>query len=306
MTILATDGAGNRFVGKAEKKVGHTWIHSDTLMPQADEQIVDRIRNVGGAFTPSAITVGQGRTGFGGEYPWTPTGYPGTSGWWGFHYLYPFDTSNRMRIRSAIGTAVSINDAQPTSSVAQSAALLTYFGTVSGGDGKSIGIFRSQESGGVFSSIFIYAGRLVSLNPSSRYSAIRDSCIYMGVGDSSFTTNNTALCTIRYFRAGSVQGFTEVYKSGDALYSVQCAYGETPASLQVTDWIVFEPDPAEDYPYIGRVENLLLGYGAFQRGQVYYINPASQGLAMNGGSNYYIPVGRFGDRTILMRIGDPS
>lgn len=183
-------------------------------------------------------------------------------------------------------------------------------------NGNFFGNFVCAEpSPGTLKGRFTYCGILSSINPHSYYQGnFSNILVYLGCSQYSHTSTGWSSNATGWSHHNHNDPVNGGHKSllitGDALYSVTCANGETPTGLHVTDWIVFHSHPTYNNPYIGRVQNLLLGYGTgWQYGSIYRISDTSVGAAMDGGSPYYIAVGMFpgsSGRWVLMRIGNFS
>lgn len=87
-------------------------------------------------------------------------------------------------------------------------------------------------------------------------------------------------------------------QTGRAAYTISCSDGQTPGSQWATDMWVYDNNAALGYPVIGRVPNMLLGIGTYT-----YLKPVKieGNVFPDNGSPWYLPVGQFAGKTLLMR-----
>lgn len=87
-------------------------------------------------------------------------------------------------------------------------------------------------------------------------------------------------------------------QTGRAAYAIVCADGQTSSSQWATDMWVYENNSVLGNPVIGRVPNMLLGVGTYT-----YLKPVRivGDFFPDGGSPWYLPVGTFAGKTLLMR-----
>jgi hypothetical protein len=159
-------------------------------------------------------------------------------------------------------------------------------------DGYSVGIFMTQhklDSNTPYYSFFWYIGMLDDVNTNFNYYSLNN--YTKSVGLSGWQGNIVG---------GHFSGVTakNLLQTGDAQYPIVCADSQTPTSQWATDFYVFDNNATLGYPAIGRVRNLLLATGSYTIGKPVKI----QGSAMpDAGFNRWLPVGIWGDKTVLMR-----
>lgn len=89
-----------------------------------------------------------------------------------------------------------------------------------------------------------------------------------------------------------------ILESGRATYAISCSDGQTPGSQWATDLWVYDNNATLGYPVIGRVQNMLLGIGSYILNKPVKIQGS---VFPDGGSPWYLPVGTYAGKTLLMR-----
>jgi hypothetical protein len=152
---------------------------------------------------------------------------------------------------------------------------------------------------------FAYACRMQNPNPNGNiYNNTITRAFIMSGGNNSFSglTANRAL-NARHYVGGSAQ-FPLQERAGD--YNISCADGQTPTAQWATDFYAFDDNTTIGDPGMGRVPNLLLATGTYEINKVVKIEPT---VYPDAGSRYYLPVGTYANKTVLMRCFssvDPS
>lgn len=149
---------------------------------------------------------------------------------------------------------------------------------------------------------FYYFGSLINVNPNFSYYTPSSNCaIYL----SNTTTNTTvtqSMTGITYTNSLAKHYIASAQKNllqtGDAIYPIACSDGQTATSQWATDMHVFDNNATLGYPRIGTVPNMLLGTGTYT-----YLKPVKIGGSVfpDGGSPWYLPVGTYAGKTLLMR-----
>lgn len=146
---------------------------------------------------------------------------------------------------------------------------------------------------------FYYWGKLLDVNTNFNYynaSFLTQSIIIRLTVTNLLTDPLSAFDCIGYhYIAGNKKTILE---SGRAAYTISCSDGQTPGSQWATDMWVYDNNAALGYPVIGRVPNMLLGIGTYT-----YLKPVKiEGSVFpDNGSPWYLPVGTFSGKTLLMR-----
>jgi hypothetical protein len=166
---------------------------------------------------------------------------------------------------------------------------------------------------GVLAHAFGFSGFLENVNPNSYYSdSPQDSLVQLVIAQDSITTNTWNTSTTGYLKNHPTDPLRNSHRNllstGKAKYNLACVNGENPSTIFAGDFYVFDDYALLNYPYIGRIPGLLLGYDPnIQVNNIYKIASTSTGVAIDGGSPYYIAVGKYlgsTGRWVLMRIGD--
>jgi len=143
--------------------------------------------------------------------------------------------------------------------------------------------------------VFYYAGKLLNVNTNFNYynNAFVNQCVVFWA----YTVTNSVSLPISgaHFISGSQKNLLQ---TGRAVYTISCSDGQTPGSQWATDMWVYDNNSTLGFPVIGRVPNLLLGIGSYT-----YLKPVKiQGSVFpDNGSPWYLPVGTFAGKTLLMR-----
>lgn len=139
---------------------------------------------------------------------------------------------------------------------------------------------------------FFYAGTLDSVNTNGNYysnNQITKSIAF-------FTDRQSQLKIYgQHFIAGASK---RTLLTGDAIYPITCADGQTSTAQWATDFYIFDNNASLGFPVIGRVRNLLLAQGSYTIGKPVKIQGA---VSPDNGFNCWLPVGTFADKTVLMR-----
>jgi hypothetical protein len=157
----------------------------------------------------------------------------------------------------------------------------------SGYSNPGIGQFNQQR--------FFYAGKLDNVNTNFGYynASFINQCVVMS------TESNTNSISVAVVGSHYIVGAAKaLLQSGRAAYTISCSDGQTPGAQWATDVWVYDNNATLGYPVIGRVPNMLLGIGTYT-----YLKPAKiQGSVFpDGGSPWYLPVGTYAGKTLLMR-----
>jgi hypothetical protein len=150
---------------------------------------------------------------------------------------------------------------------------------------------------------FIYCGVLQDVNTNfSYYTPYNNKIIqlYIRANNNPPVTQNASTLSVNeqsnlhYIANASKNLLT----TGRAAYSIACSDGQTPGAQWATDMWVYDNNATLGYPVIGRVPNMLLGTGTYT-----YLKPVKiQGSVFpDGGSPWYLPVGQFAGKVLLMR-----
>lgn len=150
---------------------------------------------------------------------------------------------------------------------------------------------------------FTYAGILQDVNTGyGYYTSYNNKIVFLRQTMNFYqsTTVSTASLSINgsSFLHYIVGAEKSLLTSGRAAYTITCSDGQTPGAQWATDMWVFDNNATLGYPVIGRVPNMLLGIGTYT-----YLKPVKiQGTVFpDSGSPWYLPVGIFAGKTLLMR-----
>jgi hypothetical protein len=163
-------------------------------------------------------------------------------------------------------------------------------------DSNSLGIifFQSQKGSSNIWWHMNYAGILLDVNTNFSYyssSVITRSFLL----STSYQGNTNLQISGKHYIASAEKN---ILQTGRAVYAMDCSDGQTPGAQWATDVWVYDNNATLGYPVIGRVPNMLLGIGTYT-----YLKPAKiQGSVFpDGGSPWYLPVGTYAEKTLLMR-----
>lgn len=165
---------------------------------------------------------------------------------------------------------------------------------VGGSDGNYLALCFSQRNFGTNSSIinFLYAGLLADVNSNFSYYNANNST--RSIGFTLASGYSSGVIGSHYIaNAGKL-----LLQSGDAAYAIACSDGQTPNSQWATDFYAFDNNSTLGFPAIGRVRGMLLGIGSYTLGKPVKIIGS---VFPDGGSPWYIPVGTYAGKTLLMR-----
>lgn len=172
-------------------------------------------------------------------------------------------------------------------------------------DGYSLGLVICQKdlAGKSQRFDFYYAGVLKEVNTGFNYynSSIITSSIAMGIyltsgRDTSVNQNypNNSLDVIHYMLGGK-----RALNTDDAQYPIACADNQIPTTEWATDFLIFDNNSVLGNPCIGKARNLLLSTATnLTIGKPVYITGSA---VPDGGSRWYLPVGNFAGKTVLMK-----
>lgn len=165
---------------------------------------------------------------------------------------------------------------------------------VGASDGSYLSLCLSQQNFGsnVFRFNFLYAGLLADVNSNYNYY--------------SADNNSKSICFLAFSGSGNVvQGAhyisnaaKNILTSGDAMYPIVCSDSQSPTAQWATDFYAFDNNAALGYPAMGKVRGMLLGVGSYTTGKPVKLQGS---VIPDNGSPWYLPVGTFGTRTLLMR-----
>lgn len=144
--------------------------------------------------------------------------------------------------------------------------------------------------------VFFYAGKLLNVNPNFSYynASFLSQCVVLYVLADTNTLSAMSLVG-RHYIVGAQKNLLQ---TGRAIYTIDCSDGQTPGAQWATDMWVYDNNATLGFPVIGRVPNMLLGIGTYT-----YLKPVKiQGSVFpDSGSPWYLPVGTFAGKTLLMR-----
>lgn len=205
----------------------------------------------------------------------------------------PYSTTTNRLYYLTIG---GLNAAGSTITFSASSSTMTPIYWVGASDGQYLALFLFQRnlSNNSITSSFYYAGLLSNVNTGYNY----------------YSANNTTK-TISLFGGGTSTGFPTIrgghyianaakatLLTGDAAYPIVCSDSQTPTSQWATDMYVFDNNTTLGFPAMGRVRGMLLGTGTYTLGKPVKIQGS---VFPDGGSQWYIPVGTYAGKTLLMR-----
>lgn len=163
-------------------------------------------------------------------------------------------------------------------------------------DSKSLTIFiyRNTISSNRLNYSFMHLGELSSVNPHSYYSSNFINK-YVLLSHNNMSTNQWGRNHFHYI-AGTAKYLLE---TSDATYPIACADNTIPNSQWATDFLVFDNNSTLGFPCIGKIRNMLISTATgLTIGKPVYIDGSA---VSDGGSRWFIPVGTFAGRTMLMR-----
>lgn len=228
----------------------------------------------------------------------------------GTQYIYP---SPFVTINNSSGTSIASTGQQPGDQIWNSFpfalpvdidSTFDDMAFVAVSDGKSLGLVICQKnfSGRNYLNRFdfYYAGELEQVNLGfNRYTTdvISKSvafCTRFSVSNGNTFASNT-IFGVHYISNAS----KSVLSTGDAQYPIVCSDEQLPTTQWATDFLVFEDNSVLGNPCMGKVRNLLLSTATgLTIGKPVYIRGTT---VPDGGSRWYLPVGTFAGRTLLMR-----
>jgi hypothetical protein len=150
---------------------------------------------------------------------------------------------------------------------------------------------QTNLSTGAIKTMFRFACRLQNVNQNFNYYGASEST-------KSFLMAHNGYSSVD-LRGGHYIGnsFKQSLETGRAAYTIACSDGQTPGAQWATDMWVYDDNATLGYPVIGRVPNMLLGIGTYT-----YLKPVRLiGVTPDAGSPWYLPVGTFASKTLLMR-----
>lgn len=144
-------------------------------------------------------------------------------------------------------------------------------------------------------SYFRFAGKLVDINTQLGYYSGSPANHCIAIRGIAGNLNIPAVDRATHY---IVSAEKSLLTSGRAAYTITCSDGQTPGAQWATDMWVFDNNATLGFPVIGRVPNMLLGIGSYT-----YLKPVKiQGTVFpDAGSPWYVPVGTFAGKTLLMR-----
>ena len=165
---------------------------------------------------------------------------------------------------------------------------------VGSSDGSYLALACSQRNFGANSATLnlLYAGLLGSVNTGYNYYSADNST--KSIGFTRFSRYSSVVNGSHYI----VNAGKSLLQTGDAIYSIACSDGQTPGAQWATDFYAFDNNATLGYPAIGRVRGMLLGIGAYTLGKPVKIQGS---VFPDNGSPWYLPVGSYAGKTLLMR-----
>lgn len=140
---------------------------------------------------------------------------------------------------------------------------------------------------------FWYAGVLGDINTNFNYYSnnqqTKSVCFYFANINGSYTYYGG-----KHFIANTEKNLLQ---TGKAAYSIVCSDAQIPNSQWATTFYAYDDDTSIGDPIIGRVQNLLVAQGTYNIAKPVQLNTP----VGDGGSNFWLPVGSFADKTVLMR-----
>lgn len=167
---------------------------------------------------------------------------------------------------------------------------------VGASDGQYLALFTYQRNFGTNAaktSLF-YAGQLADVNTGFNYynaSNITKTITFNQLGGGTASVAVTGGHYIANAAKATLQ-------TGDAAYAIVCSDSQNPTSQWATDMYVFDNNTTLGFPAMGRVRGMLLGTGTYTLGKAVKIQGS---VFPDGGSQWYIPVGTYAGKTLLMR-----
>lgn len=169
-------------------------------------------------------------------------------------------------------------------SIASNNSNINWLATISA-DSFALLLFESKVGGNNME--FFYAGRTNVTNPLNSYytaSPVSNAVLLHSYTDAGgFPQVNT-----KHFVGNSEKSLLQ---TGQAVYPITCGSGQW-----ATDMIIFDNSQGLNFPAIGKLPNLLLAIGSYE-----YLKPIKLITAPDAGSNVWIPVGTYANKTLLMR-----
>ena len=163
-------------------------------------------------------------------------------------------------------------------------------------DGQYLALFLYQRNWGTNTARahFFYAGLLANVNTGFDYYSANNATKTISLNQLAITSTSTSITGAHYIANAA----KATLQTGDAAYAINCSDNQSPTAQWGTDFYAFDNNTILGFPAIGRVRGMLLGTGTYTLGQ-----PAKiQGSVFpDGGSPWYLPVGTFAGKTLLMR-----
>lgn len=159
---------------------------------------------------------------------------------------------------------------------------------------RSIGLFfirRRVAAPNTILSLFMYAGEMQDGQISMFTST------YLARSVIFASNNNGAGSTGWHYFVPNLVNKT-VLSSGVAFYPINCSDGQTPGTEHTSHFWVRYDDVNLNYPYMGRLPNLLYAQGTYIIGKPVKL---SGSVMPDLGHNHWLPVAKWGTYTILMR-----
>jgi hypothetical protein len=195
-------------------------------------------------------------------------------------------------------TSASVNDGSfgARANFAVSSDTISPIQWVGSSDGNYLALVGFQRNFGGNSAVlsFFYAGKFADINTGFGYynaSNITNGIAMVGAGRSAVA--NPVYGSHYIASAGK-----QILQTGDAIYTIACSDSQTPTSQWATDFYAFDNNVTLGYPAIGRVRGMLLGTGTYTLGKPVKIIGS---VFPDSGSPWYLPVGTFAGKTLLMR-----
>lgn len=195
---------------------------------------------------------------------------------------------------SSTNKIVYAQNSQSYSRVTTGGNVITQWAGVANSD--CLALFSYSVSKSVptnYSYQFWYAGILGDINTNFNYYSnnqqTKSVCFYFANNNGSYTYYGG-----KHFIAGTEKNLLQ---TGEAAYSIICSNAQTPNSQWATTFYAYDNDIDIGYPIIGRVQNLLVAQGTYNIAKPVRLNTPIG----DGGSNYWLPVGSFAGKTVLMR-----
>lgn len=160
-------------------------------------------------------------------------------------------------------------------------------------DSKSFSIFsyRCVLNTGVTYYQFTHLGELKNINPNGS-----------GYYNGNVINRSVALsCNHSHseYKHYILENQKVTLQNGKAEYPINCLDNTVPNSNWATNFLVFDNNSTTGYPAIGEVRNMLLTTAiGLTIGKPVYVDGTA---VTDGGSRWYLPVGYYADKTMLMR-----